>query len=207
MYSDAAFKKEEESGHCMRGAIYLRCPGTTVAHFTNSTDCHIIEFVARQQRRVVRSTFTAELLGACDTLDKGTILAQMMHECVTGDIRPKSAVELTERGGYSVPYVLYLDALSVYASVTATFIKTPADNSVLFHLKYVRELLDNHVLSALCWADTRDMIADGLTKGTIDRQALHEVMTGSCQVSHDMKMWHPKVRSVDTPAVEETSEE
>ena len=56
-------------------------------------------------------------------------------------------------------------------------------------------------------ADTRDMIADGLAKGTIDRQALHEVMTGSCKVSHDMKLWHPKVRSTETPVVEESNEE
>ena len=205
MYSDAAFKKEEETGHCMRGAVYLRCPGNSVADFTKSKPCHIIEFVARQQRRVVRSTFTAELLGACDTLDKGTILAQMLHECCAGQMSAISAKQLTERGGYAVPYILYIDALSVYASITATFIKTPADNSVLFHLKYIRELLDNKVLAAMCWTDTRDMMADGLTKGTIDRQALHEAMSGLCSVGHEMKLWHSKLASTEPVPDQEQS--
>ena len=78
---------------------------------------------------------------------------------------------------------------------------------VLFHLKYIRELLDNYVLSALCWSDTRDMIADGLTKGTIDRQALHEVMSGECKVSHDIKIWHPRAKSGEVPEQAQSTEE
>ena len=196
MYSDAAFKKEEDTGHCMRGAMYLRCPGTRHEDFTKSCDCHILEFVARQQRRVVRSTFTAELLGACDTLDKASILVQMLHECSTGHIDPLNAVKLANHCGYSSPFVLYLDALSVYASITATFIKTPADNSALCHLQYIREMLDRHILTALCWVDTRDMIADGLTKGTVDRAAIHECMAGTASVSQAMKLWHPKMKPI-----------
>ena len=98
------------------------------------------------------------------------------------------------QGGYAVPGALYLDALSVYASVTATFIKTPADNGVLVHCLYLRELLDNGVLEALIWQDTRDMLADGLTKGSVDRKALHDVMNGLVTVNHECKPWVPKHR-------------
>ena len=35
----------------------------------------------------------------------------------------------------------------------------------------MRELLDTKVLEALVWLDTRDMVADGLTKGSVDRDA------------------------------------
>ena len=31
MYSDAAFKKEEDTGHSMRGAIYMRCLGRQIS--------------------------------------------------------------------------------------------------------------------------------------------------------------------------------
>ena len=88
--------------------------------------------------------------------------------------------------------VLYIDAMSVFASVTAVYAKTPADNSVLIHVLYLRELLNHKVLSAIAWTDTRDMIADGLTKGTVDRRAIDELMDGWIQVNHALKVFQPK---------------
>ena len=80
-------------------------------------------------------------------------------------------------GGY-LPTALYVDAKSVYAAVSATFIKQPAEKSLLFHIQYMRELLDKHMIRYLLWVDTRDMAADGLTKGAVARDALHEIMAG-----------------------------
>ena len=110
----------------------------------------------------------------------------------TGRSSAAQALERRETGGYAIPGALYLDALSVFASVTATFIKTPADNGVLVHCLYLRELLDNGVLKALIWQDARDMIADGLTKGAVDRKALHNAMDGIINVVHACKPWMPK---------------
>ena len=98
--------------------------------------------------------------------------------------------------------VLYIDALSVYAAIIATFIKTPADQSVLCHLQYIRELLDHDVLRALVWLDTRDMIADGMTKGSIDRFELHQAMEGIVGASQECKIWRPKhfaIKNGETP--------
>ena len=53
--------------------------------------------------------------------------------------------------------------MSVSAAVTAVFIKTPAEKSLLCHVQFLRELLDHGVLAAIVWLDTRDMLADGLT--------------------------------------------
>ena len=44
----------------------------------------------------------------------------------------------------------------------------------------------------MCWTDTRDMIADGATKGAVGRQLLHECMAGTCHIRHDIKLWQPK---------------
>ena len=87
---------------------------------------------------------------------------------------------------------LYLDALSVVAAVTATFIKTPADNGVLVHVQYLRELLDKGILHAIIWQDTRDMLADGMTKGSVDRKGIHDAMSGNFPNQHAMKPWRPK---------------
>jgi len=62
-------------------------------------------------------------------------------------------------GGY-IPVALYLDAKSVFAAVSATFVKQPAEKSLLCRVQYLREFLDKRVLQYLFWLDTRDMGAD-----------------------------------------------
>ena len=57
--------------------------------------------------------------------------------------------------------------MSVFAAVSAVFIKTPAEKSLLCHVQFLRELLDYGVLAAIVWLDTRDMLSDGLTKGSV----------------------------------------
>ena len=100
-------------------------------------------------------------------------------------------------GGYKIPQVLYLDAMSVFAAVTAVFIKTPAEKSLLCHIQFLRELLDHGVLAAIVWLDTRDMWADGLTKGAVQREALLRLLDGMCVMMHEPKIWRPKVLSVE----------
>ena len=192
MISDAAFKKEEDSGHSMRGACYVRCLGNTTADMIKTVKGHLLDYVARQQRRVTRATFTSELQGGCDTVDKGFLILQVLDELASGRSTAAEAIQRREHGGFAVPGALYLDALSVYASITATFVKTPADNGVLIHCLYLRELLDNNVIWALIWQDTRDMLADGLTKGSVDRKAIHDCMEGTIEIHHECKPWRPK---------------
>ena len=79
--------------------------------------------------------------------------------------------------------------MSVFAAVTAVQIKVPAESSLLSHIQFLRELLDNNVIEALAWSDTRDMLADGLTKGSVDRTALLDAMAGNVHVYHDYKLW------------------
>ena len=83
---------------------------------------------------------------------------------------------------------LYVDATSVYAAVTATFAKTPAEKSLLCHVKFIRELLDRGLFQSMRWIDARDMIADGLTKGSVERVLLHLAMEGKSQFKHDYKI-------------------
>ena len=97
------------------------------------------------------------------------------------------------KGGYCIPMVLQIDAMSVFAAITATYVKAPAEKSLLSHVQFVRELLDTKVLTALHWIDTRDMLADGLTKGSVERDALADAMGGWQQFAHEYKTWSAKV--------------
>ena len=60
------------------------------------------------------------------------------------------------------------------------------------HVQYVRELLDNKILQAIIWVDTRDMASDGLTKGTVPRDLLHQHMLGNVHLTHTPEMWITK---------------
>ena len=91
---------------------------------------------------MARSTFAAELLSAGDATDQGLLLAQQLHEMLSGPVDATEARELRLTGGFAVPMVLIVDAMSVFAAVIATFIKIPAEKSLLCHVQFIRELLD-----------------------------------------------------------------
>ena len=129
----------------------------------SNTTVHVLDWQCKNQRHVTRSTFAAELLSGGDAVDQGMLLSQLMHELASGPITATEARELRLKGGYKIPQILYVDAMSVFAAVTAVFIKTPAEKSLLCHAQFLRELLDHGVLAAIVWLDTRDMLSDGLT--------------------------------------------
>ena len=118
------------------------------------------------------------------------LLALSLHEFIAGAQTAAEAKTLRETGGWNAKLSWYVDAMSIYAAVTATFIKIPAEKSLLPHTQYIsRELRDTTVLEALVWLDTRDMVADGLTKGSVDRDALHACMNGIWLLLHSAQSW------------------
>ena len=83
--------------------------------------------------------------------------------------------------------------MSVYSAIIATRIKIPAEKSLLSHLQYVRELLDRGAIAGLCWVDTRDMIADALTKGMPDRSVIEAAIQGTIRFNHEQERWTPRL--------------
>ena len=178
---------------------YLSDEQTTANHgkstiFTQSCVVHIVEAICKAQRHVTRSTFSSELFSASDTVDHGMLLALSLHEFSAGAQIAAEAKNLRETGGWNVKLSFYVGAMSVYAAVTATFIKIPVEKSLLPHIQYIRELLDTKVLEALVWLDTRDMVADGFTKGSVDRDALHACMNGIWLLQHSVQSWSTNKR-------------
>ena len=60
---------------------------------------------------MARSTFAAELLSAGDTTDQGLLLAQQLHEMLSGPVDATEARELRLTGGFAVPMVPIVDAI------------------------------------------------------------------------------------------------
>ena len=120
-------------------------------------------------------------------------LCQILHEVQFGSCTHARARDLRENGGWGTVMILALDAMSVYSAVTAANVKEPSEKALYNHVLYLRELLDIGVLHALWWIDTRDMTADGLTKGAVDRTVLHAVMQGLTIVTHPYQEWRSRL--------------
>lgn len=88
-YSDAEFRREDDTGRSIREASSLRVRGGGAEQVTCAADGHMIMYVHRHQRRAVRSMLTTELLAAVDAYDLGMVSYQLLHDMATGNITGK----------------------------------------------------------------------------------------------------------------------
>ena len=52
-------------------------------------------------------------------------------------------------------------------------------------------MMERNIVHCIQWCDTRDMTADGHTKGSIDRELLLQVMSGYQSFKHEVKKYVP----------------
>ena len=167
--SDSAFKKEDHEGLAMRGALICiveddnKSPGGIL---------HIIEHYSRKQKRVVRSTFSAEINALVDAIEHGKLVMFAMTELCLGALTPKKLFDIEELGQWPMPLEAVVDAYSVYSTCVKLESKNPAEETLITLIMIIREGLRTGRISKLWWTDTRDMLADGLNKGAVSRDAL-----------------------------------
>jgi hypothetical protein len=197
VFSDAGFKKEETDGYALRGAVYLRHfeplyqgDGTPLA----GVSCHMLRAESRSLKTVVRSTYAAELLSAAAAGDSLFNLTVTLNEVMYGPLGGERIKIFKDTGtlyGEDNPTqggktnmqneictALCIDARSVFESVRAKNFKPPAESSVAGHVLWIREQLQRKIIHNVVWVDTRDMLADGLTKGSVPRDSIDEAMLG-----------------------------
>ena len=133
----------------------------------------MIEFICGRQRRVVRSTYSAELNGLIDSIEKAILVQILFHQiwCAC-DQSVADMATLQEEGKLQPPIKGVVDAKAVFDSIRASDVCEPAESSLKLHLLAIRDKLAAGILQQLFWGDTRDMLADGLTKGSVNRSAL-----------------------------------
>jgi hypothetical protein len=153
---------------------------------------HLLESVCKSHRLTIRSRFGADLLAAAHGMDDvySTVitLAELKHGCFNAS-KLKS---VRESGGLALKVTLTTDAEGVYKSLTGYDLKAPAEKTLLGHIWWLRELIKIGVITAVQLCDTRDMTADGHTKGRVLRDGLLEVMQGRQTYRHDLKRHTPQ---------------
>ena len=182
MISDAAFRKEDSAGLAIRGAVIaivqsiIGSPGGLL---------HVLEWYSRKQRRVTRSTYSAELNALADAVDFGKLMAMTLSEVLRPFPNARDLTALEEQGQSLVPLEACVDARSVYDSLKMDELKAPTEVSLIMMLSALKEALLSHGLHKLWWISTQDMVADGLNKGACSREALIALgTTGQWKLMH-----------------------
>ena len=188
VHSDAGFRREEDegqtpTGRSVRGANFMRL-GTS----PTGEVCHLLDWHCSSIKVVTRSTFVSELQAAISATDSAIMHALTLHEVHSGPVTPKEGIRLRESGGFAAKIRVCIDAMSVWSALNADRVKPPAEKSLLCHLLWLREIIDNGVLHEFRWVDTRDMLADAHTKGSIPRDDLHSVMSGHVPRRHEVQV-------------------
>ena len=182
--SDSAFKGEDQDCLAVRSGIIALCAKHGVQEGRNSLQ--VIEFTTKKQTKVCRSTFAAELHSSLDLVGTAQVIRSVLSEILEG---PQSAAKLAdelEEGRCCIRLDAVIDAMSVWQSVVSEEPKC-TDQLVLLHLCKMREVA-RRCLDKYVWCDTRSMLADGLTKGVISRDALRQLASeGTWQVSQPLK--------------------
>ena len=188
--SDSAFKAQDYQGLVMRGCVIVLAELGAGSSSNQDASlrpnqevrCQVLDWYARKHSRVVRSTYAAELLSLLDAVGQGSMVATAMDEIHSG---VETATQLLARHSgrlRAIEHDACVDAKAVFDGITAQCPRTPADKPLFLHALAMREYLEAGWVDRLWWLDTLAMLADGMTKGSIDREALIKV----CQKG----LWH-----------------
>lgn len=153
----------------------------------SSRPCHLIDWNCCTLKVVTRSTFTSELQACIAATDAALAICLSLEEIAQGPMKPEVAMKARETGGLTTKISVKIDAMSIISALSVERPKAPAESSLLVHLLWLKQLVDNNVLNELAWVDTRDMSADGHTKGSIDRRQLLDLCRGVLTQVHPSK--------------------
>ena len=140
----------------------------------------ILEFVSKKQIGACRSTFTAELYAALDTVSLASVINLALTEVLTGCRSASQMAEIQEPGSNALEADLFL--------VSAADTKSTTDRLMYIRALKLKEILAMRIASRMIWVDTRDMLCDALNKGRVSRDAIRlACSSGVWRISHAFK--------------------
>ena len=191
LHVDAAYRRQTtedgiQKGYGLRGLNVIR------RGFHNHIPIvHLVESVSKSLRLAVRSSYSSELIGAAHGFDDAYPTLVTLHELNHGVLSPSQLRSFRENGGIKIDVTLTVDAESVFKSLSSKDLKVPAERTLLGHISWLREAIQLGLIDKLCWCDTRDMTADGHTKGSIDRRGILDLMNGWQGYQHKPQVYKP----------------
>ena len=123
---------------------------------------------------MVRFTFSAEQNGLVDSIDQFLLMQASLHQINCGTSQsPEESIYILEHAQVYPPAHVVVDARAVFDAFVANDVCDSQERCLKLLLISVRDRLACGIVRLLWWCDTRDMAADGITKGGIDRTLLY----------------------------------
>jgi len=142
VFSDSAFKAQDDeaSGLALRSMVVLLTAET--GKLTLRGRVHMLDFVVRRLKRVVRSTFAAELNALIDAIEAAFLIQLVLHQvqCGTGE-SPEQLLHRLEHGKLAPECDIFLDARSVFDALVSKDVSAPLESSLLIHIISIRDRL------------------------------------------------------------------
>ena len=108
-----------------------------------------------------------------DALEHDKTLQLALHQVHCRITPACELLPLQTNGRLAVPLMASIDAKSVFEAIRSEDAgKLPLEESSILIVLAIGEDLQHGRLNILWWIDTRDMVADGLNKGGLDRRPL-----------------------------------
>eukprot|EP00971_Amphidinium_carterae_P348562 6490563-Amphidinium_carterae.1 len=151
-FTDSSFqaKPDESKALSIRGtAILLASSG--VKHGEIKTPVHLLEFQSTKHKRVVRSTFAAELGAMLDTADRAIGIQLLLSELLF-DKRAQDAKSrmMEQHHGHTVPRItLAVDAKSVFETLSCKDLHRPSEEPLTLPVQALRDDIQNGRIAEL----------------------------------------------------------
>ena len=153
---------------------------------------HPIEWSCRKQKRVVRSTYGAELHSVSDAIETALVIRSVYAQLMSTKLL--NALELANC--IVPPLQASIDCRSVFDSLASEETKRPSEESLIFTLLQLKELLRHKKLERMWWVTTGDMLADCMNKGVVSRQyLLKTIHSGTWSLLNDT-VFHEETHAV-----------
>jgi len=183
-HADSGFSKEQDKGYGIRGMNMMREGKDKAGQIV----WHLLDSVCRGHKHVTRCSFSSETRGVVIAADDLIATGFTLEEMKSGVIAPAVARAMMEAGGgCTIEKCLVTDSMSLFSAISAIVVRVPTEKNLAVQLYWLRQMLDIHLINKLRWADTRDMNADGHTKGSIPRDVLLALMAGHFSYAHPTK--------------------
>jgi len=202
LHTDSGYRRmtgeadDDVKGYGIRGLNVIR---RGMRDDGSGETCHLIDTECQSHKLQIRSSYGAELLAAAHGVEHAFPTIVTLEECTHGVLKPEALKQLREQGGLRIDVTLTVDAESVFKSLTGKDLKAPSEKTLLGHVSWLREMLQLGLISRAQWCDTRDMTADGHTKGCIDRHLLLELMSGRQAYQHPVNIHIPHREADERP--------
>ena len=140
--------------------------------------CNQLAYKSNKSKRVASSTMHAEALAATASLEETTHIQSWLYELDNPGIETLDLVNID--GRKLVPIIHCTDCDDLYKTLVSPANPSPSNRALTLYLYALREMLEKHRVTAFVWVDTRDCIANVLTKlnsdGTLPMNELNSLL-------------------------------